>query len=278
MLRKREKTVSWQAGALSIGVHGVLIAILLVSVNWKTKQVATIAEVELWDSLPTLAAPPPPPEPVVVVKEAQKPQPVVKQEPLPKVEEAPVKEPVVDIALEKKLKALEQKKSDDKLKLEESKKLAMLKQEMLKDDQLEKEKLLKDQKQKQQSDAIKRLAQAMLNEDNAAGAAQANAAKSAASAGIIDEFQTKIRNKIRSNVNKSLCGSGNPELKFEIGLQPTGQLNGGPKLIKSSGIAACDSAVERAIMASDPLPLPQDKTLFDQFRNLKLTFRPNDPS
>jgi len=26
------------------------------------------------------------------------------------------------------------------------------------------------------------------------------------------------------------------------------------------------------------LPLPQDKTLFDQFRNLKLTFRPNDPS
>jgi len=278
MLRQREKTVSWQAGVLSIGMHGLLVAVLLVSVNWKTKQVATITEVELWDSLPAIAAPLPPPEPLVVVKEEPKPEPVMKHEPLPKVEEEPVKETVVDIALEKKLKALEQKKSDDKLKLEESKKLAMLKQEMLKDDQLEKEKLLKDQKQKQQSDVMKKLAQAMLSEDNAAGVAQANAAKSAASAGVIDEFQTKIRNKIRNNVNKSLCGSGNPELKFEIALQPTGQLNGAPKLIKSSGIAACDSAVERAIMVSDPLPLPQDKTLFDQFRNLKLTFRPNDPS
>jgi colicin import membrane protein len=90
------------------------------------------------------------------------------------------------------------------------------------------------------------------------------------------EFTNKIKAKIRSNVNKSLCGDGNPELKFEIGLLPTGELSGNPKLIKSSGNAACDDAVERAIRASEPLPLPTDAALLSQFRNLKLTFRPND--
>jgi colicin import membrane protein len=276
MLRQREKTVSWKAGALSLGVHGLLIMALLVSVNWKTKHASTIAEVELWDSLPSVAATPPPPESTPEVEEKPEPAPIVKQEPLPIVEEPRSKVPVVDIALEKKLKAMEQKKTDEKLKLEQSKKLAALKQEMLKDDQLAKEKLLKEQKQKQQNDAIKKLAQDILAEDNATGVGQANTAKASASAGIIDEFQTKIRNKIRSNVNKSLCGSGNPELKFEIGLQPTGQLNGSPKLIKSSGNPTCDNAVERAIMASDPLPLPKDLNLFNQFRSLKLTFRPNE--
>jgi len=276
MLRQREKTVSWKAGALSVGVHGLLIMALLVSVNWKTKHSSAIAEVELWDSLPTVAARPPAPEPTPEVQKETKPEPIVKQEPLPKVEEPQSKEPVVDIALDKKLKALEQKKSDNKIKLEQSKALAALKQDMLKDDRQVKDKLLKEQKQKQQNDAIKKLAQDMLAEDNATGVEQANTAKAAASAGAIDEFQTKIRNKIRSNVNKSLCGNGNPELKFEIGLLPTGQLNGSPKLIKSSGNPTCDNAVERAIMASDPLPLPKDINLFNQFRSLKLTFRPNE--
>lgn len=274
MLRQREKTVSWKAGALSVGVHGLLVMALLVSVNWKTKHASTIAEVELWDSLPTVVARPPPPEPTPEVQQETKPEPIVKQEPLPKVEELQPKEPAVEIALDKKLKALEQKKSDNKLKLEQSKALAVLKQDMLKDDQQIKDKLLKEQKQ--QNDAVKKLAQDMLAEDNATGVEQANTAKAAASAGAIDEFQTKIRNKIRSNVNKSLCGNGNPELKFDIGLLPTGQLNGSPKLIKSSGNPTCDNAVERAIMASDPLPLPKDINLFNQFRSLKLTFRPNE--
>ena len=76
-------------------------------------------------------------------------------------------------------------------------------------------------------------------------------------------LKIKIEAKISGNVNKTLCGDGNPELKFDIGLLPTGQLSGNPKLVKSSGNSACDEAVERAIMASEPLPLPDDAcTLF----------------
>ncbi len=125
---------------------------------------------------------------------------------------------------------------------------------------------------KDNSEAIKKLQQALLNEDKAVGTPSA----SRVSAGEVNEFKAKIQAKIRGNVNKALCGSGNPELKFEIGLIPTGELSGSPKLVKSSGNAACDDAVDRAIRASEPLPLPTDPALFSEFRNLKLTFRPNE--
>ena len=57
---------------------------------------------------------------------------------------------------------------------------------------------------------------------------------------------------------------------------PTGDVIGHPKLLKSSGLSACDAAVERAILESQPLPVPTQADLFSQFRDLKLKFRPNE--
>ena len=214
----------------------------------------------------------PPPEPVV----KEEPKPAPKVEPVEKPKEVIKQEPKVDIALEKKKKELEQKKIDEKLKKEEAiKKIAQAARE---DDLRDREKQMKENKAKAQKDALKQLQQEALADEKTQSNQQALGAKAAANAGVIGEYQNKIRTKIRGNVNKSLCGDGNPELKFDIGLLPTGQLSGSPKLIKSSGNVACDEAVERAIMASEPLPLPSDSSLFSQFRNLKLTFRPNDGS
>jgi colicin import membrane protein len=275
MLRQREKTVSFQAGALSVAVHGGLLLALLISFNWKTTHPVTIAEVELWDSIPAPAAPkivPPAPVAEQEVKEVVKPEPVVEEQPKNDVQ--------VDIVLEKKLKAVEKEKALEKLKQEkellQKKKLAEIQVALLKDDLQANEKALKDKKTREQNEALKKLQQETLADDKAVGEQQASTAKAAANAGIVGEFQNKIRAKIRGNVNKTLCGTGNPELKFDIGLLPTGQLSSVPKLIKSSGSVACDEAVERAIMASEPLPLPKDTSLFSQFRDLKLTFRPND--
>ena len=61
-----------------------------------------------------------------------------------------------------------------------------------------------------------------------------------------------------------------------LAAKASGELSGSPKLTKTSGIEACDDAVERAIMASQPLPLPEDVALKSQFRNLNLTFTPNN--
>lgn len=276
MRHQREKPSYLPAAALSVAVHGLLLLALLISVNWKTTPPTTIAEVELWDNIPTKSLPPPRPEPKPLLVE----KPIAEA---PPVQDKPQHdEPLVDIALEKK-KAAEklkkeqrQKELEEKLALDNKKKLAEIKQAMLKDELEASEKKLKEQKLKKQNAALKQLAEEMLSEDNAAGSQQALAAKAAANSGIIGEYQNKIRQKIRGNVNKSLCGSGNPELKFDLSLQPTGMLSGNPKLTKSSGISACDEAVERAIIASAPLPLPADTALFLQFRNLKLTFKPNE--
>jgi len=198
-----------------------------------------------------------------VEKEIPKPEPVVAPEVKP--------EPKVEIALEKKPveKKIEKpvKKEPPKPDIKANDMLAKL-QEEARQEALKNKSFTKPNT----NDALKKLQQESLSEDKVAGEQKA----SAASAGVVDEFKAKIQAKIRSNVNKTLCGNGNPELKFEIGLIPTGELSGSPKLIKSSGNAACDDAVERAIRVSEPLPLPQDASLFSQFRNLKLTFRPND--
>jgi len=275
MIRAYEKEVSWQAGGLAIAVHLALLGALLISFNWKAAHpVMNVTEVELWDSLPNVQAPMPiPPSPLI--EEQPKPEPVVKEEPKvePKPEPMTKEEPKIDIALEKKQKELEQKKIADKLKkelaLEQKKQLAALQAESLKDEKTNNDKLLKEE-------AVKKIQQEALADDKAQSDQQILSAKAAANAGVLDEFRSKIQAKIRGNVNKALCGNGNPELKFDIALMPTGELSGVPKLTKSSGTVACDEAVERAIMASQPLPLPSDASLFSQFRNLKLRFRPND--
>ena len=268
MLKSYEKEISWKAGAYAIAVHLALLGGLLISFNWKAAHpVLNVAEVELWESIPNTAPPPPP----VIVPKIE-PAPVVKDVPEPKPE-AKVEEPKVDIALEQK-KELEQKKLEEKAAKQEAEKLkkerlAAIQADTLKDEKRDSEKQLNDQKTK---DAIKKIQQDI----DADGDQQALAAKASVNAGIIDEYKRKIQDKIKGNVNNELCGDGKPVLKFKIDLLPSGELSGNPKLTKTSGLEACDDAVERAIMASQPLPLPEDVALKSQFRNLNLTFTPNN--
>ncbi|MFM9834902.1 MAG: TonB C-terminal domain-containing protein [Methylophilaceae bacterium] len=281
MIRKHENSVSWKAGALAVAVHVVLLSALLISFNWKAAHnVLNVTEVDLWDKLPAQNAPKPEPKPET------KPDPVVKEEPKPdpKVEEKQkieeqqkLEEKEAEIALEKKKqelaekerqmaekeKQLEEKKLEEKRKKDEDRKKLLA---AMRDEDLNKE------EKKDKSDALKKFQQEALNEEKG----DSDKKSSAANASLIGEFTAKIRLKIRSHVNKTVCGDGNPELRFEIGLLPTGELAGKPIINKSSGITACDDAVERAIIESQPLPLPPDQSLFQNFRNLNLKFRPND--
>jgi colicin import membrane protein len=268
MIRKYEKEISWKAGAYAIGVHLALLVALLISFNWKAAHpVLNIAEVELWDSLPNVVQ-----KPRNIVKKQARSAPILEKAPKPVAEHKPV-EPKADIALNKKL---EVKKPAEQLKkdkvLEQKKKLDALKAEVSNDKPLKNN----TPENNNASDALKKLQQETLADDKSEGDKKAVLDKTAANAGVVGDAINKIQSKIRGNVNKSLCREGNPELKFDITLLPTGQLSGSPKLVKGSGSLVCDEAVERAIMASDPLPLPADSSLFSQFRNLKLKFRPND--
>lgn len=270
MIRQHENPVAFKAGMFSLGVHAILIIAMLVSFSWHTPQPVSIAEVELWENLPvapTVVPPKPLPEPVKKVEPKPLPEPEPKPEPEPEVKE----EPKADIELEKKRKEAEKRKEEEKKKAAE---LEKLKKQMLLEEKLEKQEALKE---KQRQEALRKLQQDMLADDDAK-APKASTAKSssAASAGEVDKYKAMIQAKIQRNVNQSLCGDGDPELHYEITLMPTGDVQGTPKLIKSSGLSACDDAVERAILQSQPLPLPADPNLRAEFRNLKLKFHPNE--
>lgn len=258
MIRKHENPLALRAGALSVLVHIVLLTILLLSFNWKSVQPATVAQVELWDSLPT-------PQPVIVpTPEPPKPEPVIKEEPKPE----PPPEPKAEIEIKKK-PPVEVKPKEEKPR----------KEEKPKPDPAELQK-------KKQDEALKKLQQELLTENTkvtqdeqkkeAQAAAQAHAAQTAAaSKNEVDKYIGLVSSKIRPFVNKQLCGSGKPELIYEIALLPTGEISGSPRLLKGSGIAACDDAVERAIRQANPLPKPSADIL-GQVRDLNLKFRPND--
>jgi colicin import membrane protein len=104
---------------------------------------------------------------------------------------------------------------------------------------------------------------------------QADAARTqaAARAKALNEYIARIQAKVRSNWILPPELLGNPEAIFLVVQLPTGEVLS-TRLVKSSGNAAYDTAVERAILKSSPLPLPAARELFA--RELKLTFRPQD--
>jgi colicin import membrane protein len=267
MIRQREKEVVWQAGAFTVLVHGLLLALLLMSFQWKTVKPMSIAEVELWDSIPTpqshaeLPPPEPTPEPPKVVEP-------VKVEPKPE----PAPEPKADIQV---------KKEPPKPEKIEKPKLEKVKEEKPKPEP---------KPAKQDPEALKKLQQALLEEDakldkqettkpaaNPAGEKTAQKAQAGvANPTEMAKYVGLISATIRPNVISQLCGTDKAtKLTFLIALMPTGELMAPPKLLKSSNLPACDAAVERAILKSQPLPVPKSADLFSQFRDLKLEFSPN---
>ena len=81
----------------------------------------------------------------------------------------------------------------------------------------------------------------------------------------------KIRSKVRGNIIAEIAG--NPEAVFSVVQLPTGEVLTAT-LVKSSGNAAYDQAVERAILKSSPLPKPDQADVFQ--RQLTLKFRPQE--
>lgn len=271
--------MAWKAGLLAVLVHVLLVGVLLFSFQWKAAHsVVSVSEVELWNELPSKSQTIPVPKPPVV-----EPPPEVKEEPEPEPEEPEVEQPEpepetpkVDIELENKKKAEEEKK---RLKEEKKKKLALKKKKAAEKKRRDKLKKMQqalldedfDPNKKANEDALKQLQQMNSTDLGSENKKRAGAA----SQGVVDKYIAKIQAKVRGNVNKSLCEDGNPEPQFRISLLPNGEFKGKPSLVKSSGNAICDDAVERAIIASEPFPLPSDPDALIRFRDLNLKFKPN---
>ena len=253
------------AAILALLVHFAFFALLYFGFSWHTSPVV-IASVELWKSLPDTApavvvqaetAPPvnkdivQPPEkieeivkPDIVMPEKKpekKPQPVKPPEKIPekKPEVKPVEKPLKTQAKEVKVKQTE--------KLDVTKLLGELR-------------------------STGQTAQPAVSAADQQ-AAHDKIAQEAATGKTVDEFIGKIRSKIKRNIVQPPDVADNARAEFLVTLLPGGNVLN-TRLTRSSGNAAYDTAVERAILRSDPLPLPADAGLFGRFRELRLSFKP----
>jgi colicin import membrane protein len=102
---------------------------------------------------------------------------------------------------------------------------------------------------------------------------RALAEAAAAQLRALEGYKRRISQKIRSRVVLPPGINGNPEAVYSVTLLPGGEVLD-VKLIKSSGMPAYDAAVERAIHAADPLPVPSDPDLFQKLREANYKFRP----
>lgn len=276
MRKRRANPYKARAAALSLFVHLLLLALLLVSFEWKTQQPVMVAQVELWENLPAdkPVAKPPQPQPVPEPpKPEPKPEPQLEPKPEPKPEPAPEPEPQADIQVKKEPEKPKPPKPEKKPEPKKPEKKPEPKKPEPKKPEPKKEDKVK-------LDELKKLQQELLEESSQPAPAQkqgpTQSGANVANQGEIDKYLGQIRDKIRRNVNRQLCGTGKPELEVGISLMPTGEVIGVPRILKSSGLPACDEAIERAILQAQPLPVPAQPDLFSRFRDLRLKFRPNE--
>lgn len=226
--------------ALAIAVHLLLAGFLFYGVRWQTKA-TDVVEVEL-----VRAAPEPAPATPAAVPPAPTPEPPL---PEPKPEPKPVPAPrKPDIVIKDK------EKPKPPPKVEPAPRVNPFEEQL---------------RRESEQVAQRRSADTAARELSQMQAAQATAARSKAMASYVGS----IRAKIRGNIVAPPEVKGNPEAVFDVTQLPTGEIVT-VRLKRSSGHAALDAAIERAILKSNPLPKPQQPELFE--RSLELHFRPLD--
>jgi colicin import membrane protein len=234
--------------ALAAAVHVLLLVLLVYGVRWQTRSPEAV-EVELVRAVPAPAAVAPP-EPV--------PPPKVEPRPVPRIESRPEPKPAPparpDIALKEKEKPKPKPAPRPEPKIKPKVEPKPLRDEASR--RLVAEALRREQQQLDARKADQELANLM--------------AASARSKAVAD-YIGRIRGKIKGNIVLPPDLAGNPEAIFDVVQLPSGEILS-VKLKKTSGHAAYDSAVERAILKSSPLPRPEQADLFS--RSLELRFRP----
>jgi len=280
---KLENNDELQANLFSFAIHLALFLVMVFSVGWQTKT-PYYGEVELWDTVPVQKK---------INKTQASPKKKIKQKQNTKAQksaEAKAKakaQKEADIKLKKK-KAAEKKAAEAKAKkLKKQKAIKELKKKVLKQekiDKLKKEMLEKEKVERLQQQIIEQqkiekmqaeLRESELKQQKKPALEGEDEVKGGVNTGELNKYKLLIQQKIQQNVNQQLCGLDYITLEFRISLMPTGELLGQPKMTKSSNINSCDDAVERAIIQSQPLPLPKDSGLFSKLKNLELKFHPN---
>jgi colicin import membrane protein len=272
-IAKLRKKGNARAIAFALLMHGALIALLIIGVNWKTKTPQAV-QVELF----TPSAPQAEPEPKPALPE---PEPA-KPPPQPIVQPPAADTAAADLALEQAKKKVAEKaretekKEAKKLREQEDREAALEQAEQAKKDKekasnkekLEREKLAKNEKklvdekklaEKNKADQDKEDQQQKMIQALQKQAGAATGAPVGAKTGVTDpDYSGRVSAAIRRNtVYAANDDSENPIATFTVSLTPDCSVRNVDK-VKGSGSSAWDEAAARAIRRTDPFPKPRD--------------------
>jgi colicin import membrane protein len=264
----------WRGVVLALLAHGLLLVALTWGVSWKRQSENLSAEAELWSAVPQQAAPkaveappPPPPKPIPQVRAP---------EPAP---EPP--RPTVDISIEKEKKRLAQEKVErerEEEKRAQAKKLATEKkaaeEKKIADDKRKRELEAQRREEADQQALAKQRDENMKRITGMAGASGGPTATGTAqqSSGPSQGYAGRIRARIKPNIVFTEDIAGNPTAEVEVRAAPDGTIVS-RKLLKSSGNAAWDESVLKAIDKTEVLPRDVDGRVPSP---IVIAFRPKD--
>ncbi len=257
-------------------VHGLLVLALTWGVGWQ-RDTVVVAEAELWSRLPQQAAPravEPEPEPTPPPRPVPKPEPVRPAPPPPAhaAQDA-------QIALQKKQEAERLKQQQAEQQRREAQRLEAQRKAEQQAQRERQEKLARDKadrerqaKQEAQLEAErKKNLERMMGQANAMGSATARGTATQSS-GPSASYAGRLVARIRPNIVFTDMISGNPRAEVEVRALPDGTIVDS-RLLKSSGHAAWDDAVLRAVERTGRLPQDENGRVPS---TLILGFRPQD--
>lgn len=157
----------------------------------------------------------------------------------------------------KQEKAQKEKEQQDKARAEAQKKLEeQARQKIIKDE----ENRRKQAEEKQQQQEDQQQLDELLNQEGAKRAAKAR-----------DVWARQITDKVRRNWIRPINSIEQFKCRLNVEILPGGSI-ANVKLAESCGNPMLDESVKRAVLKSDPLPMPSDPSVFE--RNLNFYFEP----
>jgi len=175
----------------------------------------------------------------------------------------------------KKAEAEKRRQAELKKKQDEEQTQQRIVVERKKKEAEEKEKQKRALERKNEDTRRQKFTEQSLREQLAAEEKQrADVAQAVRAATIVDKYIPLIRQRVSRSWNSPVGIAKGLKCVVHVRLTPGGEVLSAA-VVRSSGNGIFDRSVEYAVYKAAPLPLPEDPTLFDNFREIEFVFDPD---
>ena len=167
----------------------------------------------------------------------------------------------------------EQAKISEQKRKDEDRRKAAEAEKKRKDEAQQAEVKKKKEAEERRKSAESSLKEQLAREEKERTETRAKAEQAARAQSELARYEGLIRQKVERNWVRPAGWTKGMECVVRVRLAPTGEVINAT-IARPSGSPAFDRSVENAVYKASPLPLPEDKGLFEHFRELELRFRP----